>query len=261
MGLAAVLAVACLLLAGCAAPRGPYAANGEVLLYPDDAYRVPFTRGDGAYDDEGGSYYGRGGGSYGRDGGSTYGRTGGGDERYLAFRDGGFVVPGVKSRYLTGDKVRHRVNAPPGYRPGTIVVDPGARALFLIEPGGSAIRYAIGVGREGFGWSGRAVVGRKEVWPKWTPPAEMVARDPRVRPFRNGMLGGPDNPLGARALYLFQDGADTLYRLHGTAEPWSVGRRVSSGCIRLFNQDIIDLFDRVPVGTEVVVLPDRQVAG
>jgi lipoprotein-anchoring transpeptidase ErfK/SrfK len=150
---------------------------------------------------------------------------------------------------------RQLVANPTGEQPGTIVVDPGQRFLYLVEADGRARRYGIGVGREGFGWSGAAVVGSKQQWPKWFPPVEMQARDERAREFANGMEGGPDNPLGARALYLFQNGKDTLYRIHGTNEPQSIGRAVSSGCSRMLNADVIDLYDRVPVGTKVVVLP------
>jgi lipoprotein-anchoring transpeptidase ErfK/SrfK len=150
---------------------------------------------------------------------------------------------------------RQIVRNPTGEPPGTIVVDPGQRLLYLVEADGNARRYGIGVGREGFGWSGAAVVGAKREWPKWFPPVEMQARDERAREFANGMDGGPQNPLGARALYLHQDGRDTLYRIHGTAEPQSIGRAVSSGCIRMLNADVIDLYARVPIGTRVVVLP------
>ena len=123
-----------------------------------------------------------------------------------------------------------------------------------MEADGRARRYGIGVGRQGFGWNGTARIRGKRKWPSWHPPVEMQERDPRAREFANGMEGGPDNPLGARALYLFQGGRDTLYRIHGTAEPRSIGRAVSSGCIRMLNADVIDLYDRVPMGTKVVVL-------
>jgi lipoprotein-anchoring transpeptidase ErfK/SrfK len=142
----------------------------------------------------------------------------------------------------------------PEEKPGTIVVDPGQRHLYLVMDDGRARRYGIGVGREGFGWNGVARVGAKKEWPKWFPPVEMQARDERAREFANGMEGGPENPLGARAMYLFQDGRDTLYRIHGTFEERSIGRAVSSGCIRMLNADVIDLYERVPVGTKVVVL-------
>lgn len=146
---------------------------------------------------------------------------------------------------------------PPGIpgRPGTVVVDPGDRYLYLVREGGVALRYGVGVGRQGFAWSGTATVHHAGKWPRWVPPAEMIKRDPRAAAYASGMPGGLDNPLGARALYLFQGGRDTLYRIHGTNEPDSIGKAVSSGCIRLFNQDIIDLYDRVPEGTMVIVLP------
>jgi lipoprotein-anchoring transpeptidase ErfK/SrfK len=153
---------------------------------------------------------------------------------------------------------RQTVPDPTGEPVGTIVVDPDARFLWLVMEGGQAMRYGVGVGRDGFAWNGVATIRMKREWPKWTPPREMVARQPEIAQWANGMPGGPDNPLGARALYLFKDGRDTLYRLHGTAEPWSIGRAVSSGCVRLLNADVIDLYRRVPVGTRVVVRPSRQ---
>lgn len=119
---------------------------------------------------------------------------------------------------------------------------------------GEAMRYGVGVGREGFAWAGRARIRRKAEWPKWTPPAEMIKRRPDLAKYRNGMPGGPDNPLGARALYLYQGSRDTLYRIHGTNEPWTIGQAMSSGCIRLLNDDVKDLYNRVGLGTRVVVL-------
>ena len=135
---------------------------------------------------------------------------------------------------------------------GTVVVDPEHYFLYVTLPDGQAIRYGIGVGREGFAWSGDAAIKRKQMWPDWHPPKEMLAREPHLPVM---MPGGPENPLGARALYLFQGDRDTLYRLHGTAQVNSIGRSVSSGCIRLLNQDVMDLYSRVPLGTRVVVLP------
>lgn len=143
---------------------------------------------------------------------------------------------------------------------GTIIVDTPNRYLYLVTAEGRALRYGIEVGREGFGWSGTATVARKAQWPTWTPPAEMVARDPRTAPFAKGMPGGPENPLGARALYLYQNGRDTLYRIHGGGRPASLGKATSSGCIRLLDHDVIDLFDRVPPGSRTVVLPDPQIS-
>lgn len=144
------------------------------------------------------------------------------------------------------------------YPPGTIVVDTRQKFLYLVQPAGKAIRYGIGVGRQGFSWSGSAVIKRKAKWPTWTPPAAMVERDEFAAKWANGMPGGPGNPLGARALYLYQGNVDTLYRIHGTIVPSSIGKAVSSGCIRMINADVADLYDRVPTGTRVVVLQGRS---
>jgi lipoprotein-anchoring transpeptidase ErfK/SrfK len=142
-------------------------------------------------------------------------------------------------------------------QPGTIVVDTPHRYLYLVEADGKSMRYGIGVGREGFAWAGTAVIKAKQAWPRWIPPPEMVKRDPTAAPYAiSGMPGGLDNPLGARALYLYVGNQDTLYRLHGTQEAWSIGQAVSSGCVRLLDQDVIDLYDRVPLGTTVVVIGD-----
>jgi lipoprotein-anchoring transpeptidase ErfK/SrfK len=140
---------------------------------------------------------------------------------------------------------------------GTVVVDPDAKFLYLVMADGTALRYGIGVGREGFGWSGTAEVSLKARWPRWTPPAAMIRRQPELERYRKGMEPGLGNPLGARALYLYQNGRDTLYRIHGTDEASSIGQNVSSSCIRLLNQDVIDLFARVSIGTRVVVLPSE----
>jgi len=144
--------------------------------------------------------------------------------------------------------------------PGTIIVDPGNHFLYLVQNNGQAVRYGVGVGGEGFGWSGTATVHTKQEWPDWYPPPEMLERKPEIRqhmvqlPSGLGMHGGPDNPLGARALYLWHGNKDTLYRIHGTNEPWTIGQNVSSGCIRLTNDDVADLYGRAPVGAKVVVL-------
>jgi lipoprotein-anchoring transpeptidase ErfK/SrfK len=138
--------------------------------------------------------------------------------------------------------------------PGTIIIDGNQHFLYLVQPGGQAIRYGIGVGREGFGWAGIVRVGRTAEWPTWTPPAEMVARDPNAVKWAAGMPGGPDNPLGARALYLYAGDNDTIYRIHGTPESWTIGLDVSSGCIRMNNDDIVDLHSRVKIGAKVIVL-------
>jgi lipoprotein-anchoring transpeptidase ErfK/SrfK len=131
--------------------------------------------------------------------------------------------------------------------PGTIVIDTRQRFLYLVEDGGRAMRYGVGVGREGFGWSGVKTITEKREWPDWRPPEEMLKRRPDLPRY---MAGGPDNPLGARALYL----GDSLYRIHGSNEPWTIGQAVSSGCFRMRNEDVIDLYDRVKVGTKVVVI-------
>ena len=149
--------------------------------------------------------------------------------------------------------LRQTVSNPTGEKPGVIVVDTANKFLYLTQPGGTAMRYGVGVGREGFAWSGRAIVDRKQEWPKWHPPKEMMERDPEAAKWPEGMPGGITNPLGPRALYLAQNGKDTYFRIHGTTQPNSIGKAMSSGCIRLFNQDIIDLYNRVPIGTEVVV--------
>jgi lipoprotein-anchoring transpeptidase ErfK/SrfK len=139
---------------------------------------------------------------------------------------------------------------------GTIIVDTSARQIYLVVDGGYCIRWGCAVGRDGFRWAGLADVGRKVMWPKWTPPKDMIERSPEKAKWANGMPGGPDNPLGARALYLFQNGNDTLYRIHGTTEPQSIGTNASSGCIRMINQDVKELYRRVPVGSRVVVLAE-----
>jgi lipoprotein-anchoring transpeptidase ErfK/SrfK len=136
-------------------------------------------------------------------------------------------------------------------RPGAIVIDPHQRFLYLVLEDGKAQRYGVGVGRDGFGWSGTVRVGRKAEWPRWTPPPEMRKRQPYLPV---SMEGGPNNPLGARALYLHEGGRDTLFRIHGSNEPWTIGRAVSSGCFRMRNEDVIELYKQVGVGTRVVVL-------
>jgi lipoprotein-anchoring transpeptidase ErfK/SrfK len=142
--------------------------------------------------------------------------------------------------------VYFRTNEPPG----TIIVHTEERFLYLVQENGQAIRYGVGVGREGFTWQGLLTISRKQEWPDWRPPPEMIQRQPYLPRF---MAGGPGNPMGARALYL----GDTVYRIHGTNQPRTIGHAVSSGCFRLVNRDVIDLYERVPVGTKVVV---RQAA-
>ena len=172
---------------------------------------------------------------------------------YAAIPDEKFPVPAVDLSKLKPTHFRTEVDDPTGERPGTIVVVTSTRYLYLVQEEGRAIRYGVGIGREGFTWSGRASVGRKAQWPTWYPPLEMQQRQPETRQYAGGMPGGLDNPLGARALYIYRNGRDSIYRLHGTPEIWSIGEAVSSGCVRLVNQDIIDLYRRAPVGTPIVV--------
>jgi lipoprotein-anchoring transpeptidase ErfK/SrfK len=167
------------------------------------------------------------------------------------------VAPGVVAERYRRQEVSYAGAEPPG----TIVVDPKRRFLFHIQQGGKAMRYGVGVGRAGFGWSGRAEIGQKRRWPRWVPTCEMVARDETAAAWLHGMPGGPGNPLGARALYLYTGGKDTLYRIHGTNEPRSIGRAVSSGCIRMLNEDVAELYEAVPIGTPVVVLGGKAAEG
>ena len=146
---------------------------------------------------------------------------------------------------------RQEVSYPSTEKPGTIIVDTTSRHLYFIEAGGKAIQYGIGVGREGFAWSGVATVGSKQEWPKWFPPEAMLQRRPELPIEMDGGLG---NPLGARAMYLYQGKVDTQYRIHGTNEPDTIGQAVSSGCIRMMNSDVMDLYNRVPIGTKVIVM-------
>ena len=175
---------------------------------------------------------------------------------YAPVEDGPYRIPAVKVQKVDPRYLRQEVATPANIRakPGTIVVDPHNRFLYLVGTGGTSMRYGIGVGKQGFAWAGEAVIRDKQEWPKWFPPKEMQARDWRARRYADGMDGGIKNPLGARALYLYQGDKDTLYRLHGTRDQSSIGKAVSSGCIRLFNQDAIDLYNRVPLDTKVVVL-------
>ncbi|MCG6114569.1 MAG: L,D-transpeptidase [Mesorhizobium sp.] len=174
---------------------------------------------------------------------------------YGAQPDERFPLPATDIRNVDERFFRQQVDYHRYEPAGTIVVDTNNRFLYLVQENGKAMRYGIGVGRAGLAFEGTAEVARKAEWPRWTPTASMIERDPeRNAQWAGGMEPGLENPLGPRALYLFQNGRDTLYRIHGTSEPWSIGLDVSSGCIRLFNQDIIDLYGRVPLDTQVVVL-------
>jgi lipoprotein-anchoring transpeptidase ErfK/SrfK len=170
--------------------------------------------------------------------------------------DDPYVLPPFDEKKLPKDFRRAVVPYPTRHWPGTVIVNTGSRQLFIILEGQQALRFGCAVGRDGFRWAGLADVGRKVMWPIWTPPKDMIARSPEKAKWANGMPGGPDNPLGARALYLFQNGNDTLYRIHGTNEPMSIGKNASSGCIRMLNQDVIELYRRAPVGTRVVVMAE-----
>ncbi|QJR18154.1 L,D-transpeptidase [Pelagibacterium halotolerans] len=172
---------------------------------------------------------------------------------YRGVQDGEFYVPAVDLRYVDDVYYRRVVPDPTGERPGTIYVDTANHYLYLVQEDGQAMRYGVGLGREGFGWSGRGTIQFKRRWPTWTPPSAMIERQPELEEWRNGQPGGLDNPLGARALYIFQNGRDTLYRIHGTPEPWTIGSNVSSGCVRLMNQDIMDLYSRVSTGNTLIV--------
>jgi lipoprotein-anchoring transpeptidase ErfK/SrfK len=172
----------------------------------------------------------------------------------LSPRDAQFMakVPNVE---LDLGYERYEIADSTGEAPGTIVVDTKMNYLYFVLPNKRAIRYGVATGSEAFGWTGTATVKRKAEWPRWMPPAEMVQRWPHLRPTlaAGGLGGGPDNPLGARALYLYQGNRDTLYRIHGTNEPDKIGRNVSSGCIRMRNIDVVDLYNRTPLGAKVIV--------
>lgn len=178
---------------------------------------------------------------------------------YGAVNDRGNLIPALDVSKIADRNLRREVDYATTEPVGTIVVDPYARYLYLVQPGGKAIRYSVGVGRAGLTFSGDAKVAYKSQWPRWTPTANMIKRNPEhYAKYANGLEGGIRNPLGARALYLYRDGKDTLYRIHGTNEPWSVGKAASSGCIRLYNQDILDLYKRATAGARVVVLDKSQ---
>lgn len=181
-------------------------------------------------------------------------------QMYGEIDDNGTVIKAIDVRKVDKRNLRQIVDYKTDERVGTIVVDPHARFLYLVMENGKAMRYGVGVAKSGLEYQGDADIARKASWPGWTPTPNMISREPeRYKKWAGGMKGGIDNPLGARALYLYKGGRDTLYRIHGTNNPWSIGKSVSSGCIRLFNQDIIDLHKRVPNGARVVVLdkPDE----
>lgn len=182
-------------------------------------------------------------------------------EIYGAYPGERFPIAAIDYSQIDPRYLRQTVEFPWREPPGSIVVDPGSYHLYFVESAGVATRYGVGVGREGFGWSGAARINMKRDWPDWVPPHEMVERQPEIRaqleqtPRGLGVRGGSKNPLGARAMYLFGEGRDLGYRIHGTLEPETVGSNVSSGCVRLINQDIAHLYARVALGTPVTVLP------
>jgi lipoprotein-anchoring transpeptidase ErfK/SrfK len=173
---------------------------------------------------------------------------------YGARNDMNFAVPAVPVEQVPVEFRRQTVAYETNEAIGTIIINPAAKHLYLVTGKNTALRYGIAVGRAGFQWSGEAIVAEHKYWPTWTPPEEMIARKPELAQWEKGQPGGPTNPLGARALYLTSNGVDYGYRIHGTPEWYSIGQNASSGCIRMINQDVMDLFDRVPDGTKVIVL-------
>jgi len=172
---------------------------------------------------------------------------------YDALPDEPYPIPAVDLKKLKPKYRRRIVDFPTAEVPGTIIVDTPNRYLYLVMENGKAMRYGVGIGRDGFTWGGRGRIQYKRAWPRWTPPSEMIARQPELEKYRNGMEPALDNPLGARAMYIFQNGQDTFYRLHGTQDAASIGKAVSSGCVRLINQDVVDLFNRVRPGVTIIV--------
>lgn len=167
-----------------------------------------------------------------------------------------FPIPAIDLDKVPAKFYRRQVSYNSSEQPGTIIVDVQNFYLYLVQENGKAMRYGVGLGRAGFEWSGRARVGWKQIWPKWTPPDEMIERQPELEKYsaeNGGMPPGINNPLGARALYIFQGNTDTLYRIHGSPEYWTIGKAVSSGCVRMINQDVIDLYGRVPNGSPIIV--------
>lgn len=173
---------------------------------------------------------------------------------YRSVADSGYQIPAIPIYKVDNEYRRKVVRYETDEKPGTIIVDTNAKFLYFVLGDNKAVRYGIGVGREGFEWKGTARVAIKREWPTWTPPAPMIKRQPELAKYRGGMDPGLTNPLGARALYLFNKHGDTGYRLHGTPEWNSIGKAMSSGCIRLINQDILDLYDRAKIGAKVIVL-------
>lgn len=173
---------------------------------------------------------------------------------YVSSMDGPHQIVAVPLEKLPETWRRQTVAYESTEAPGTIIIHPGERLLYFVTGPKTAIRYGISVGRAGFEWAGEAQVSEVRSWPTWTPPPEMIERDPKLAKWEKGQPGGPQNPLGARAIYLLSNGRDYGYRIHGTPEWWSIGRNASSGCIRMINQDVMDLAQRVQPGAKVIVL-------
>ena len=219
------------ILAGCTAAPTP---SGQVTRYTEDGRPIATTRAEPLSPIA-----------------ARYGVT---PLSYEAVQDGAHLIPATGMSILPPQFHRDVVPYETRHPAGTIVVDNGARQLFLVLDGGHALRYGISVGREGFTWRGTGTIYRKAHWPTWTPTPAMIRRDPGVAQYAGGYPPGPSNPLGARALYLLTGGADRGYRIHGTPEWWRIGEYVSSGCIRMINHDVIDLYERVPNGTRVITI-------
>ncbi len=173
---------------------------------------------------------------------------------YAARSDGSRMISAIDTAAFHPALLRNEVAYETVEAPGTIVIDTSGPFLYLVGQEGRATRYGIAIGREGFGWKGQGTIARTAQWPTWTPPAEMIEREPHLDKWRAGMPGGPDNPLGARALYIYFGGRDSGFRIHGTNQPNSIGWAASSGCFRMLNQDVIDLYERVGKGAKVVVI-------
>lgn len=176
------------------------------------------------------------------------------NQNYAALVDGKYNLPAIPTAKVPTEYQRQIVDFPSNEAPGTVIINPRSKHLYFIMGDNKAIRYGVSVGKAGFEWSGEALVTGRRQWPTWTPPREMIERNPKLEKWAKGQPGGLTNPMGARALYLTTNGVDYGYRIHGTPEWWSIGKNASSGCIRMINQDVIDLFSRVPSNAKVIVM-------
>lgn len=172
---------------------------------------------------------------------------------YAALPHERFPVRASRMNLVPQQFWRQDVADPTGEQPGTVVVDTKNRFLYHVKADGMATRYGVGIGRAGFSWSGRAHIAYKREWPRWTPPADMIKREPHLEKYRYGMEPGPENPMGPRALYIHQGNTDTLYRIHGNPDERTIGKAISSGCVRLLPQDIIHLYEEVRSGSALLV--------